>query len=221
MKVPLLCLRSPHHNRILILIRPEPWLFADKLQLVRAPSEDSFRRANFILRSSAGCCPAWQECCSAQHVGWPRGSCILPQGGSCCLASKAASTAPWVCRQTFYRWLLPQLGPWWLPSPHPVRWPPNTWSLLLCQKTTSFLAGLQSTWYVGVLKLKTISITALCLVSIWVERQQRSSPLLIRKIIKTLDKAWQLTNTGQSTAGTTVPMGTGKYRAQENENCLN
>lgn len=87
--------------------------------------------------------------------------------------------------------------------------------------STLFPSELQSTWYVRALKLKSITITAPCLVSIWVWRQQRSSPLLIRKIIKALDKAWQLTNTGQSTTGTTVPMGTGKCGAQENESCLN
>lgn len=70
-KVPLLCLHSPHHNRISILIRPEPRLFADKLQLVRAPSEHGFRRANCLLalRGSAGCCPARQECRSPRHTG--------------------------------------------------------------------------------------------------------------------------------------------------------
>ena len=93
-------------------------------------------------------------------------------------------------------------------------------SLLLWHLTPS-LPGLAELKCWVWLKLQSISIAVPYLVSIWVWRKQRSSSLLIRKIIKTPDKAWQLTNTGQSAAGTTVPMGTGKHRAQENENCLN
>ena len=228
-KVPLLCLRSPRHNRTRILIRPELWLFADKLQRVRAPTEDSFRRADCapIPRSLAGHCPVWPEC------GWPCQAGLedaAPSPGRQLLPGKLSSFHSTTSLQADLQHVASATasssrtlawGPCWVPLPQPARGPPNSGSLLLCQQPPPFLAGLQSTQHVRTLKLKSRSITAPCPVSIWVERRQRSSPLLIRKIIQTLDKAWQLTNTGQSTAGTTVPMGTGKYRAQENENCLN
>lgn len=85
-KVPLPCPCSPHHNRILILIRPEAQLFADKLQLARAPSEESFRTA----RSS--CRGALQDI-SAAHPD------VLADLGEAVSSSLGAAAAAWQAKQ--------------------------------------------------------------------------------------------------------------------------
>lgn len=200
-KVPLLCLRSPHHNRISILIRPEAQLFADKLQLVRAPSEDSFRRARSSSRGARQDAALHNRSAAQPDVLADLGEAVSSLREAA--AARQAKQLP-QHRETADRpsvggfstvGLLQQahveerLGPTLasIASASKVTTKPLDPAPL--PKTTPFLAGLQSAWYTRVLKLNSISITAPCLVSIWVEKQQRSSPLLIRKIIKTLDKA--------------------------------